>query len=152
VSVSTPRSRLVLPVPDPADAGLPAPVFGPAEIAPPVPVEELREHCPVISASGGVFRLRRDLTGTVRYPSGLVYSDYDPTQFSIDPSDPLSARVDLFRRTQLSRGTWSVRLETEASMTCDKEFFHLSARQRAYEGDTLVHSREYGTSVPRDNG
>ena len=152
VSVSTPGSRLVLPVPDPADAGLPAPVFGPAEIAPPVPVEELREHCPVISASGGVFRLRRDLTGMVRYPSGLVYSDYDPTQFSIDPSDPLSARVDLFRRTQLSRGTWSVRLETEASMTCDKEFFQLAARQRAYEGDTLVHSREYGTSVPRDNG
>jgi hypothetical protein len=152
VSVSTPRSRLVLPVPHPADAGLPAPVFGPAEIAPPVPVEELREHCPVISASGGVFRLRRDLTGMVRYPSGLVYSDYDPTQFSIDPSDPRSARVDLFRRTQVSRGTWSVRLETEASMTCDKEFFHLAARQRAYEGDTLVHSREYGTSVPRDNG
>jgi predicted acyl esterase len=150
-------SRLVLPLPDPADADLPAPVFGPAEIATPIPVEELREHCPVIAAEGGTFRLRRDLSGKVRYPSGLVYSDYDPTLFRVDAEDPLSASVELFRRTELSRpvvsGTaWSTRIETEASMTCDKEFFHISATQRAYEGEVLVHSRDYGAAIPRDHG
>jgi hypothetical protein len=87
-----------------------------------------------------------------------VYSDYDPTLFRVAGDDPLSASVSLFRRTSLSRPValnnraWGVRIETEARMTCDKEFFHISATQRAYQGEDLVHSREYGAAIPRDHG
>ena len=71
--------------------------------------------------------------------------------WSIHPDDPLSAEATTHWSTENSRGEWSVRTETYAKMTSDKENFFLEARLEAYEADDLVVQKEITDSVPRDN-
>ena len=62
----------------------------------------------------------------------------------------LSARAETHWSTENSRGDWSVRTETYATMTSDATDFHLSARLEAYEGDMLVFEKELSERIPRD--
>ena len=71
--------------------------------------------------------------------------------WSIHPDDPLSAEARTHWSTENSRSQWSVRTETYAKMTSDKENFFLEARLEAYEGENLVFEKEITDHVPRDN-
>ena len=82
---------------------------------------------------------------------GLVSGSIAREWWSIHPDDPLSAEAATHWSTENSRGEWSVRTETYAKMTSDKEKFFLEARLEAYEGDKLVFEKEIIDSVPRDN-
>ena len=67
------------------------------------------------------------------------------------PDDPISAEARTHWSTENSRGKWSVRTETYAKMTSDREKFFIEARLEAYEGDDLVFEKEIKDSVSRDN-
>ena len=71
-------------------------------------------------------------------------------RFSIVRGDPLSAEVVCRRTMSMSRGSWSARVETTSSMTCDRELFHLRHLVEAFENGERIHSRERTTSIHRD--
>ena len=81
---------------------------------------------------------------------GLVNGSAAREWYSIHPDDPLSATAKTHWSTENSRGTWSVRTETYATMTSDATDFHLTARLEAYEGDKLIFEKDVSESVPRD--
>lgn len=67
----------------------------------------------------------------------------------IDEDDPLSARYESRRTQEVSRNGWSVRIETEMSLSCTREDFVLRAGMRGYEGDEEMCRREWDDRVPR---
>ena len=81
---------------------------------------------------------------------GLISGSVAREWYTIHPDDPLSARAETHWSTENSRGDWSVRTETYATMTADATDFHLSARLEAYEGDMLVFEKELSERIPRD--
>jgi hypothetical protein len=81
---------------------------------------------------------------------GLVNGSAAREWYSIHPDDPLSATARTHWSTENSRGSWSVRTETYASMTSDATDFHLTARLEAYEGDRLIFEKDLSESIPRD--
>ena len=82
---------------------------------------------------------------------GLVSGSVAREWWSIHPDDPLSAEARTHWSTENSRGAWSVRTETFAKMTSDKEMFYLEAKLEAYEGEKLVFEKEICQSVPRNH-
>jgi putative CocE/NonD family hydrolase len=150
-------SRLRLPVADPADADLPTPTFEPAEIAPGPHVEHLRERHPEVRAEVDpetgehVFHLTRDLTGRQRFGSGLIYADDEGCVFRIRDGDPLSARVELARTTEVSAPGWHTSVSVWSTMTCTAETFVVSSRLEAREDGEVVFAREYGDTFRRDH-
>ena len=153
---SGPVSRLQLPVrtPSPADAQLRA--FEPPEHAPPLPVVALRAHQPEYLVVHDpmsrelTIRIRRDFGGGKRLPSGLEYSEYDPTTLTIHDGDPLSARVVCRRQIEMRRGDWRTRIELESTMTADAGAYLLNTVINAYEDDTRVHTRTFVRTIPRN--
>ena len=81
---------------------------------------------------------------------GLISGSVAREWYSIHPDDPLSARAETHWSTENSRGDWSVRTETYATMTADATDFYLIARLEAYEGDMLVFEKELSERIPRD--
>ena len=70
--------------------------------------------------------------------------------WSIIPDDPLSASSRTLYCCWMSRDDWSIRTETETAMSCDVANFYISAKISAFEGDTVVHAREWERIIPRD--
>ncbi|MEX2649808.1 MAG: CocE/NonD family hydrolase [Alphaproteobacteria bacterium] len=68
----------------------------------------------------------------------------------IRPDDPLSARQEIAHDYVMRRGPWSVRLKARSRMWSTRETFHMAAELDAYEGETRVFSREWGSAIPRD--
>jgi hypothetical protein len=81
---------------------------------------------------------------------GLANGSIARETWTIRPDDPLSARGRTHWTQTLSRNGWSVRTETSAEMRCDAQNFIVSARIEAYEGETLVFSRDFEEMVPRN--
>lgn len=131
--------------------------FGPAEIATPLAIEQLRPRRPRLEIAREVLRgettyvMARDFTGARRYPSGLEYHDEDPITFTISDDDPLSARVECRRRIEIKRDGWETAIEVVAVMTADAEHYHVSSVIDAYEGDTRIHTAAYANAIPRDH-
>jgi putative CocE/NonD family hydrolase len=150
-------ARILLPQADPADADRPAPIFDPPEIAAAPPVEQLRERVPHVRAEYDEqtgehrFFLRRDLTGRQRFASGLVYADDEDCVFRIQDGDPLSARVELARTTEISGPGWYTSVTVRSSMSCTADTFVVQSRLTAHEGDELVFAQDYGDTFPRDH-
>ena len=84
-------------------------------------------------------------------PDGLEYWDDDPSVFTIDDDDPLSATAECARTIEIGRGEWRTRIEMTAHMSSTTSDFDMSATLKVYEGDELVFSREYDARVPRDD-
>ncbi len=70
--------------------------------------------------------------------------------WSLNPTDPLSARMEAAWTYEIGRGEWQTRTETWTEMTCDAENFYLKASLKAFEGETLFYEKEWDLSVPRD--
>jgi len=151
-------SVLELPVrpPSPSDARL-AP-FGPPDQAP-----ELRRE--ILASVPPYHTIRRDpASGRIEFendPQGsattrLVDADLEVSwgyldRYSIQESDPLSAKVLSERSYELARGPWRVRVETTSTMTSDAQAFHIDDRLDAYEGPRRVFVRTWSRSFPRDH-
>lgn len=68
----------------------------------------------------------------------------------IHPDDPLCASGETHWTETVSSGDWTTRTETYAKMWSDVDTFYLKARLEAYEGDTLVFSKEVSEEIPRN--
>ena len=147
-------TRLLLPVrsPNELDSGLHD--FEAPEAAMPPASEWLRpeESGRSITYESVTGRLRiadRFDEGRVKR-DGLVRDSVVENLYSITEGQPLSAQVDCKRRIEISRGDWSVRVETQSTMTSDMEKFHLSNSLDAYEGETLVMTKRWTKSIDRN--
>jgi uncharacterized protein len=100
-------------------------------------------------ATGRTVLIRR-MEDSGRFPGGLVKERNRVETCSIVEGDPLSASVRSESKQRLSRGPWSVRIETRSHMTCDRETFHVSNAVDAFEGETRIFAGTRSVSVPRD--
>lgn len=119
------------------------PAFLPAETAVPLPVE-------IVSPEKYGRSLTHDLiSGTstliseanescVSFPSGMATDEQSRLIYTIREGDPLSAEAICQRTVAFQRGDWSIRIETESSMTADTSNFYVNSIVRAYEGETQV--------------
>lgn len=69
--------------------------------------------------------------------------------FRIHPDNPGSARFTMTQTYELARGDWRVRMEIHDDCTCDDDHFHVTSHVEAYEGDSLIHRKEWNESIPR---
>jgi hypothetical protein len=161
LEIHTEGCRLVVPVrpPDPGDAQLPA--FDPPERAPRSEWKALgdsgfQRRSDVDPETGDVVNAMRsgyDALGRVvlgRHEEvGIDGGDGIATLTRIHPGDPLRARASMSQRTVLRRGSWSVAVETEVDVSCDRDTFCVAARLAASEGERPVFARRWNERVPR---
>ncbi len=148
------RSRVLLPErPRRAET---APRFEEPLGAPPLKLETIR-------ATANQRRVEQDLgSGEWRFvivddfgetrdtTHGLVSGGVGRETYRIHPDDPLCASAETHWTMTLARPGWRVRTETRCRMWADKDFFHLTARLEAYEGDELLLARDWRSKHPRD--
>jgi predicted acyl esterase len=173
VSISTTYWPMIWPTPEPvtltvhtgasfidvpvrkARRGERAPVFAPAEAAPPVKQKELVKPSNLrevtIDQRTGVQRLRivDDFGRYEIAEHGMVIAACGREHYSIHPDDPLSARAECHWTEERARGDWKVRTETHSAMTASKTHFHVTGRLEAYEGDALVLTRSWDKKIKR---
>jgi uncharacterized protein len=80
---------------------------------------------------------------------GLISGSWTKEIWTIHSDDPLSARAEISWQQTLERGDWSVRTETHSTMVSDANWFYLTGRVEAFEGESLVFEREYEDKIER---
>ena len=80
---------------------------------------------------------------------GLVSGSVGREWWIIHPDDPLSAHGKTHWTTETAREGWSIRTETFAEMTSDKENYFLTAKLEAYENDQLVFGKDVCETISR---
>ena len=70
---------------------------------------------------------------------------------SIAASDPLSARVDLEIRMSFRRDEWDVRIESDVSMSSDRDSFIVSGRLAAFDRGEVFAERRFEETIARDH-
>jgi predicted acyl esterase len=158
ISLVTGVSTLALPVRirQPSDAG--------ARSLPPPRQSRAHPTSVVVEAEPGFTGFKTDLnTGmqsfVVQIDSGInrfdrhgwttrIKTDY---QYHIHPDDPTSACVDLKATETYGReGQLDARIEASQKMTCDETHFIIDAEIEVFDGNQLVHSRQWKQRVARD--
>ncbi|MER5179705.1 CocE/NonD family hydrolase [Streptomyces sp. NPDC002896] len=102
-----------------------------------------------LRSSGGT-----PIGGTRVYPDGLEYSEDAVDTYTINDSDPLSARTRSDWSIRLHRPElhWDVRIETRSEITCDATSFTTSDEVVCREGDEVVFHRTWERRIPRTAG
>jgi putative CocE/NonD family hydrolase len=160
LTVYTGASRLELPVrpPDADDDRMAC--FAEPQGAPPASYRELRpmrvertverdggEVVYTVTSEAGAFRAG----GPGRMEEvDLEIEESSVRRYRIRDDDPLSARAEVVQRMALRRGAWAVRVESRASFWATPDSFELRAGLEAFEGDSVIESRSWERSVPRD--
>ncbi|MCX5131549.1 CocE/NonD family hydrolase [Streptomyces sp. NPDC060011] len=158
---------------DPAGSSLELPVraqesdpsitFGEAEEAEPlgvvVPVtldEPRPERLVLRDVAAGTWRLDVDprYGGTRVYPDGLEFTEEARETYTIDETDPLSARARSTWSVRLHRPDlpWDARVETTSAITCDARDFITSNEVVCRDGDEVVFHRTWEKRIPRTAG
>ena len=92
----------------------------------------------------------RDHEGGVRIDAHEFFHSAECVEhYSILPDEPASATGEVTWTHEMQRDGWSVRTVTTTRLRCDRDSFHITARLRAWDGDTLVRDRETDASIPR---
>ncbi|MFD4414388.1 MULTISPECIES: CocE/NonD family hydrolase [unclassified Streptomyces] len=129
----------------------------PLGVAVPATLDEPRpERLVVRDVAAGTWRLDVDprYGGTHVHPDGLEYTEDAQETYTIDESDPLSARA---------RSTWSIRLHrpdlpwdahitTTSEITCDAEHFITSDEVICKDGGEVVFHRTWEKRIRRTAG
>ena len=132
-----------------------APVFAPAETSAPVKLVQVRAPANqrelTIDQKTGAYSLRivDDFGASTIIEHGLTYGSCARESYHILPDDPLSARQECHWTEERSRGDWKVRTETYSSLRATKTHWLVSGRLEAFEGDTLILSREWSQKIKR---
>ncbi len=154
------ESTLTVPIRRPSERDR-TPTFPEAVAAPPLEQETLRapsnrRETTVDPETGRVTITIVDDFGKTRIRShGMIAGSVGRETHSILPDDPLSAKMTTHWTEELARDEgpwagWSIRTETYSAMTATATHFHLTARIEAYEGETLVFSRDFDETIARD--
>jgi len=155
LEVKTGESRLTLPRRLRRDEEI-TPTFEPAETAPPLRQETLRESDNRRTVTRDVesgrveVRIEDDFGKYRNLEHGLITGGVGSETHTIDPDDPLSARSTTHWTQELERDDWKVRTETFSAMRADATHFHLTGRIEAYEGDVLIFERDFAENLERD--
>jgi hypothetical protein len=146
---------LVLPVRQAADEISPANP-GPARNFPALDVQQLRKPQGRSERrtleDGTVVLDTFDDFGKTRDPDhGLICGSHVAMHYGIHPDDPASATFRTRWNFTFERGDWQVAINTECTMRCDAQNFHLTRKLRATEGanETEVLTREWSETIPR---
>lgn len=102
-------------------------------------------------AEGGAvrFTVENDFGEIEDLEHGLVNGSRMREVWSIHPEDPLSASAEITWEQTGGRGDWRWRSVVTSRMGSTADSFSLSAELRAYEGDELVHERNFDTEIAR---
>jgi hypothetical protein len=132
-------------------------VFGPPEQAVPPPGVTYDEvdafHVIERDVVTGEIAMRMNQDGdmTLRLPDGLVLDEVNRDRYRIVEGDPTSAEVEANRSLTMSRGDWSVRIETRSRMTSTPTHFRLEDTLEAWEGEAQVFERTWSRDIARDH-
>ncbi len=80
---------------------------------------------------------------------GLCSGETMSERWEIHPDDPLSARAVHIWEQRLSRGDWQVKTIAHAEMTASATHLRMQATLTAWEGETLIFTRDWDDQVPR---
>jgi hypothetical protein len=72
-------------------------------------------------------------------------------RYSINNSDPLTARAEYEWDWEYSRGDWLIKTKTKTVVSCDASYFYLKAESTAFEGDRQVFQKIWDKKYPRDH-
>jgi putative CocE/NonD family hydrolase len=90
-------------------------------------------------------------TGEDEMPGhGLCTRHLDESCWSITLDDPLSYQSTSRYTCWMRRGDWSIRTESNSSLSCDAENFYITATVTAYESDQQVNQRIWHKTIKRD--
>ncbi|WP_168927479.1 CocE/NonD family hydrolase [Nitrincola alkalilacustris] len=70
--------------------------------------------------------------------------------YSLNPDNPLSAKMEAEWEYEVGRGRWQTRTVTWSQLTSDAEKFYIKARLQAFEGDQLFFEKEWESSILRN--
>ncbi|MEU9208978.1 CocE/NonD family hydrolase [Streptomyces sp. NPDC048415] len=129
----------------------------PLGVVSPATLDEPRpERLVVRDVAAGTWRLEVDprYGGTRVYPDGLEFTEDALETYTIDASDPLSARARStwsirFHRPDLP---WDARISTTSDITCDAEAFITANEVICRDGDEVVFHRTWEKRIPRTAG
>ena len=68
---------------------------------------------------------------------------------TIHPEDPLTAESELFYELDMGRDGWWTGLKAHYHMTCDYDFFYITAKWQALEGETVIFEKEFEEKIER---
>ncbi|MEC9330177.1 MAG: CocE/NonD family hydrolase [Pseudomonadota bacterium] len=92
-----------------------------------------------------------DDTGEIEIPGHSLHTRHRHEDcWTIDLNDPLSARATSRYICWMNRDDWTIRTESDSSIECDEDSFHVRAKVTAFENDQVVSKREWLRSIPRD--
>ena len=98
-----------------------------------------------------ILEIRAD-NGKTRFEhSALEMGSSSLHRFSIEDSNPLSAKAEYEWNWEYSRGEWSIVTRTRTTITCDHAYFYLKAESIAWEANTEVFRKGWDQKYPRDN-
>lgn len=149
-------SSLLLPVRPPRTEDAALPDFPPAQIAPPQRKTVLREGTTTVHwtrdhATGETVMTTVEDAGVERLDAhGLEHEAIKRSEHRIGETDPNSAVITKSYTLRMGRGDWRIRTETRTVLRSTPTEFLLDAALEAYEDDTLVCSRAWTTTIPRD--
>ncbi|HWT30588.1 MAG TPA: CocE/NonD family hydrolase, partial [Propylenella sp.] len=154
-TIATQGCQLTLPVrtsledsvavpPPPHDGLLPAY----REVLPPATSRRVERDL----SSGLTRYLIHEDTGASEHPATwLVTRQVRDETWSIDPDDPLSMTGACSWVAEMSRGDWSIRTVSTASLSCTAESWVVTASVQAYDNGQLLHTKEWSKVVERDH-
>jgi len=70
--------------------------------------------------------------------------------FRVTDEAPCSAATEIKQQSLLRRDDWTVRLALSTRLTCTADTFRTEAELTAHEGETLVRTRQWDETIPRD--
>jgi hypothetical protein len=162
ITIHTGDSALDLPVRTPSEADGRLAPFAPPEHAAigeetmlgEARVRRLVEHHLATGEAASIVERGGDADGQMVLRRiediGLEAGHRSSRRYSIGDADPLSCRSVNRHEIVLRRGSWSIRVETEIDLSASAGAFRMRAELRAFEGATLLFSRGWDETIPRD--
>lgn len=156
LTLHTEGSALVLPLraEQPGDSALPA--FAPAIVCPAPGTDvmgqpEVHYHITTDAGTGTTQMQIADGETYRLHDNDLTVQEQGYESYTVAHYDVTSAVGHTVWSLGLSRGDWSVRSETQTTLSAGPETFIVQARLRAWEGDTLIEEAEWNERIPRDH-
>ncbi len=138
------------------ETGLPKISFAPAESAPRGPATTIktavqdRKVIMDIHAESTLLTAFQDDGRYIIDEIATECSGWRRMDYTIDRDDPLSCTTTVVCYDVRNRADWNPRMQNEVTVTSDATSFHVKARLRAWDGDTLFAERDFYEVIPRD--
>ena len=156
ITLQESSSSLSLPLRPTDGTDAPYEPFAAAEAAPPLQKDVLRPATNTRTITTDAETGRQSISilddfGSDRIVEIDLTTDHVAREtYSIQPGDPLSARMETHWSQGLSRGDWNVSTETYCTLTGDATHFHVTGRIEAYESGKLIFDKDFEESIPRN--